>query len=955
MIYNQDITLDLNTNTSYLVVGAKQGDNIGRTLTATILENGEPFRIPETTKASYRIRKPDGEGGWNSAEIYPLEHKVVITLTAGDLSTSGRCYADILLTVGTTRIGTVSFIIDVQAAPNIVEGALASEAFGYLYDMVDQAGSIIESSQAWAEGKRSTDDVLGDSYSIYSTRGLDVSLDFETFKSTIDPPSIGKTTVYSFTYTSEGWEYGYNNELIDMSELGFTIVGNPDRGDLIEVTASFADPAWHNNSLYYRQRAEAWAVGTVDGTDVKDIYDLWHTDGLIVDFNYDIFKQVHPLVPGETETYTFNYKNGNWQYNNQNVNMPSLGFTITAERLTNDAKIIVTTSDDTYKNNAKFYKEVIKNSRVGSVTTADPGKPAQVSATFHVDTSGTDDAYEFDFTLPSIHPHATIDVDPLPEDQAPTAAVQVHELSAEEIAEKKALPDGAPGKIYPGEEENLQKSFDFTLGIPKGVSAGFADDMSVVVNNLDPGTNATATVQVIKSTPNTAKQFKFTFGLPTGATGKKGDQGEKGYKGDKGDQGEQGPKGDTGDKGDKGDQGIQGPRGPEGPQGATGQKGDTGATGLMGAPGRGIASVSINNNYQLVITYTDNTSETIPTSIRGPQGEQGIQGPKGDQGLQGVQGLQGPQGVQGPQGQTGTQGTQGNAGTNSVAIQIGSVTEAATGSGPSITATPDPDTGVVTLDFVLPTGAAPITIDDTTISIAETWSSSKISSELGSISSDVTTLQNQVAASTTGLLDRTTALESSTNSLSGDVATLKNEVETPNTGLLSRTTVLETAVGTLQTEVEHNVTGVMARTTALETAVDTLQSEVEDATTGLLGRMTTLEIDVDALESNIPGLSSRIGTLESVVGNEELTGSVKKNINDIHTQIDGSGGIMDTLSTQSSLNASYEHSLSRYGNILEGTSGLVDRTAALESTIQTKQPNLTFANNNGNLIIALAV
>ena len=55
-------------------------------------------------------------------------------------------YTDISFRNGSTHIATVSFIIDVQAAPNIVEGALASEAFSYLYDMVDQAGSIIESS-----------------------------------------------------------------------------------------------------------------------------------------------------------------------------------------------------------------------------------------------------------------------------------------------------------------------------------------------------------------------------------------------------------------------------------------------------------------------------------------------------------------------------------------------------------------------------------------------------------------------------------------------------------------------------------------------------------------------------------------------------------------------------------------------------------------------------------------
>jgi hypothetical protein len=40
---------------------------------------------------------------------------VVITLNATDLSTSGRCFADVLLTNGSTQLGTVTFIIDVHS------------------------------------------------------------------------------------------------------------------------------------------------------------------------------------------------------------------------------------------------------------------------------------------------------------------------------------------------------------------------------------------------------------------------------------------------------------------------------------------------------------------------------------------------------------------------------------------------------------------------------------------------------------------------------------------------------------------------------------------------------------------------------------------------------------------------------------------------------------------------
>lgn len=592
MVYNQNITLDLNTNNAYVVVGAKQGDNIGRTLTATIVEDGELYRIPETTKASYRIRKSNGEGGWNSAEIYPSEHKVVITLTAQDLSVSGRCYADILLQNGSTRIGTVSFIIDIQAAPDIVDDALKSKAFGYLQDMVDQASNIIESAQAWAEGKRSTEGVLGDSYSIYSSRGINVSLNFDTFKENIIPSSIGKETIYNFTYTSEGWEYQYSNEIVNMSDLGFTITGNPSRGDLVEVTASFADPAWHNNALYYKQRAEAWASGKIEGENIS-------------------------------------------------------------------------TTDEAYKNNAKFYKEVIKNSRVGNVTTADPGKPAQASATFHVDASGTDDAYEFDFTLPSIKPHATIDVISLPEGQVPTAAVQVHDV---------------PTKAESGEETNLQKSFDFALGIPKGTSAGFSNDMSVVVNTLEPGSDATATVEVIDS-PNTAKQFKFTFGLPAGETGATGEVGI------------QGPQGPQGIQGPQGLQGVQGNQGPQGIQGVQGLQGETGATGAAGP--------------------------------QGPRGLQGIAGPQGEKGdaftfddftEEQLEALRGPKGD------------------SAISFQIGSVTAAASGQGPSVTNSGTP-TDVV-LDFVLPDNGMTTSIDDTSTSLQETWSSQKIDNKISQINQE---------------------------------------------------------------------------------------------------------------------------------------------------------------------------------------------------------------------------
>lgn len=108
------------------------------------------------------------------------------------------------------------------------------------------------------------------------------------------------------------------------------------------------------------------------------------------------------------------------------------------------------------------------------------------------------------------------------------------------------------------------------------------------------------TVTVEASGPNTAKVFKFSFGIPQGA------------KGEKGDTGAQGPKGDTG---------------------ATGAAGNDGITPTIGA----------NGNWYLGDTDTDKPS-------RGATGAQGAQGPQGEKGDTGAQGPKGDTGPQGPAG-----------------------------------------------------------------------------------------------------------------------------------------------------------------------------------------------------------------------------------------------------------------------------------------------------------------
>ena len=75
-----------------------------------------------------------------------------------------------------------------------------------------------------------------------------------------------------------------------------------------------------------------------------------------------------------------------------------------------------------------------------------------------------------------------------------------------------------------------------------------------------------------------------------------------------------------------------------------------GAQGATGKTGNGIASTVLNDDYTLTFTFTDGTSYTTPTPIRGeigPIGPQGVQGPTGKTGATGAQGKQGEPGKTG--------------------------------------------------------------------------------------------------------------------------------------------------------------------------------------------------------------------------------------------------------------------------------------------------------------------
>ena len=99
MEYLQEITLDINTNTAYSTVGAKQGDNRSRIIKVHLTNEGEDVEIAAGSQAYFRFKKPDGKVVVNTADILD-DNTIRVVLTAQILAVAGRGYGDIVLQDG---------------------------------------------------------------------------------------------------------------------------------------------------------------------------------------------------------------------------------------------------------------------------------------------------------------------------------------------------------------------------------------------------------------------------------------------------------------------------------------------------------------------------------------------------------------------------------------------------------------------------------------------------------------------------------------------------------------------------------------------------------------------------------------------------------------------------------------------------------------------------------------
>ncbi|MHB2252714.1 ExeM/NucH family extracellular endonuclease [Corynebacterium aurimucosum] len=97
---------------------------------------------------------------------------------------------------------------------------------------------------------------------------------------------------------------------------------------------------------------------------------------------------------------------------------------------------------------------------------------------------------------------------------------------------------------------------------------------------------------------------------------------------------------------------VVGAQGDAGKDGKDGADGENGTDGKDGEDGRGIKSVTTNDKGEVVVTYTDGTSEILGT-LAGSKGDQGTPGRDGSDGAPGRDGTDGRDGANGKDGKDG--------------------------------------------------------------------------------------------------------------------------------------------------------------------------------------------------------------------------------------------------------------------------------------------------------------
>ena len=385
MEFVSDIILEVNSNTAYTVIGAKQGDNDTRIVRAHLVKNGIPYLIDSDAKATFRFRKPDGKAVMNDAIIEDyLNGVVAIGLTNQALAVAGRGYGDIVLTKNRQILSTVSFIVVIMSAPQVLSEIVSSNEFGYIEDIVSSARDTIYESEAWAKGTRAGVPVTADSlfesefyspgeaigavdvvqgqfmgavgYNPGASRNFKFTYNSEGYWSLVTTVTMGGTTV-----TSEAQRYD-NLDGFGI-RITYNIAEHPNNNDYIIVNVKEPDLTYQKNAKYYAESAvnakrsiDNLEIATniiqpidnpfVDNSSVdKDTIDDVLVEESSIDLGTVTVDKIQFLSNNpEQGLHTFTYNNENWIYKDSAVDLNDWGIEYTGTAYFNN-KIVIDYSE----------------------------------------------------------------------------------------------------------------------------------------------------------------------------------------------------------------------------------------------------------------------------------------------------------------------------------------------------------------------------------------------------------------------------------------------------------------------------------------------------------------------------------------------------------------------------------------------------------------------------------
>ena len=319
MNYNQEITLDLNSNSAYVVVDAKQGDVDSRTLLVHYTSNGEEYKVNTNNSVALRMRKPDKTVVFNDTTIN-YDGSVLVPFSYQCLTVAGRAYADLVeLNSDGQTLSTVSFIVNIMAQPDFsADAALSSDEFLYLKSFLDRGNYVIGEAQEWANGYNGETPVTEDNpaYNNHSkywaewteNTGKERVYDAEAWargsRGGEDVPSTDQTYHNNSKYYSEESDRMGREWAAEASRNGEQwAIGTRDNQPIPP-----SNPAYNNHAKYWSGEAEAYTKGTINGVPVSSGETGYHDNAkfykeVVEDMDVKVDKAVEPGALPTSEKY----------------------------------------------------------------------------------------------------------------------------------------------------------------------------------------------------------------------------------------------------------------------------------------------------------------------------------------------------------------------------------------------------------------------------------------------------------------------------------------------------------------------------------------------------------------------------------------------------------------------------------------------------------------------------